>query len=173
MSVDRLRMRLERVEALHRGATTDGERRAAAKARERLLERIVAERAKDPVARMVAEDLAALGVPSPRPPPPTPVPDDAALLRVLALWESGDWTRRKVHDWAARMVDAVMLPADPAHEAACRAEVLLQLAMLHRVALDTGDVPALRRFLRDRDWAAWFALLTAASRRKVRRPVRA
>ncbi len=161
----RLRARLDRVEALYRGATTAGEREAARRAGERLLARIEALRADDPIARFCRAHLAALGVPPSRPPPPTPLPSRRAISAVLGRWEAGEWSRDRLRRWAARLVDRVTLPADPEHPGACRAEVLLQLAALHLVKLRPGDAPRIRRFLEDGDWGAWFGLVATAAAR--------
>ena len=161
-----LRNRLARVEALERGATTEGERQAAALARERLRLRIAKVRAQDPVARFVAAHVAALGVQPPRPQPPARLPSVARLLAVLGQWGDGDLARQDVQAWAETVVDRVVLPSDPDHRDAAIAEVLLQLAMLHRVALQPGDLPRIQGFLEDRDWSAWFALVAEASERR-------
>lgn len=161
----RLRERLARVEALERGATTPGERTAAAAARERLSARLAQVVALDPVRRFVRAHVAALGVPGRVPEPPAHIPSEREVARVLVRWESGDLTRQDVEAWAERIVDTVVLPTESDHEQACLAEVLLQLAMLHRVAIDVSDVPAIRRFLRRRDWAGWFDTVEAAARR--------
>lgn len=164
-SESRLRERLSRVEALHRGATTPGEREAAARARERLVARIVQVRDSDPVARFCAEHVAALGVPPNRPPPPEALPTEREVLGVLARWEAGDWTRGQVHRWASRVVDRVTLPEGAHDEGARVAEVLLQLAALHHVDLRAEDVPHVRRFLRCGDWEAWFLHVAGAAAR--------
>jgi hypothetical protein len=166
VTMDRLKRRLDRVEALHRGATTAGERTAAARARDRLAARIDQLRSDDPVAQFVRAHLQSLVVaPSWFPPEPPPaLPTDQQILAILALWEAGDWHWRDVHAWATVQVDSVDLPTDPADEGVARAEVLLQLAMLHRVDLRTSDVPAIRRFLHEREWSAWFRLVARAPR---------
>ena len=161
----RLRERLDRVEALYRGATTPGEREAALRAGGRLLARIEKLRAGDPIVQFVREHLAALGVAPHPPPPPARLPSERTLLGVLARWEAGDWSRERVHAWASRVVDRVTLPADPTDAGAPRAEVLLQLATLHHVDLRPCDVPGIRRFLRRGDWRAWFDLVGAAATR--------
>lgn len=166
-SVDerQIRARLARVEALHRGATTPGEREAAARARERLLTHLVEMRANDPIARFCAEDVAEyVAVPDP-PPPPEILPDVRTILSVLARWEVGGWTSDEVWAWAERLVDRVVLPDDPEAEEAPVAEVLLQLSSLEYVDLRPTDVPRIRRFLRDRDWGAWFSLVADAAAR--------
>lgn len=171
-SVDehRIRARLARVEALHRGATTPGEREAAARARERLLTHLVEVRANDPIARFCAEDVAEYEMAPPPPAPPEPVPDVRTILSILAWWEAGDWSSDEVWAWAEQMVDQVTLTDDPNAEGAPVAEVLLQLSSLGHIAMLPTDVPRIRRFLRDRDWDAWFALVAdAASRRAGRR----
>lgn len=164
----RLRARLARVEALHRGATTTGEREAAAKARQRLLARLEEVRANDPVARFCAEHLSELAEAPLPPPPPERVPEESELLVALARWESGDWTPERLHAWACDLVDQVTFPDDPREPGACVGEVLLQLAALHRVPLGPDDVPRIRRFVRERDWDGWFALLSEAARRRAR-----
>lgn len=161
-----LRQRLARVEALERGATTPGEREAAARARERLVARIVQIRANDPVARFVAAHVASLGVRPARPEPPAQLPTEVQLIAALRRWHAGDWGRRELRAWAERIVDRVVLPTDPEDEGAAVAEVLLQLAMLHRVALQPRDIGAIQAFLEDRDWRAWFALVADAAERR-------
>ena len=162
----RLQERLARVTALERGATTPGERSAAAAARLRLSTRLDALRAKDPVRRFVAAHVHALGR-EPRPPePPAELPTEAEILAVLRRWVVGDVSRWEVEHWAEAQADRHVLPTDPHHEHACIAEVLLQLAMLHRVAIGVQDVPAIEAFLVDRDWHAWFEVVAAAARRR-------
>lgn len=155
--------RLARVEALHRGATTPGEREAAARARERLLEHLAAVRGDDEIARFCAEHVAELAVAPAPPPPPDPVPDVAAVLGVLARWEGGDWTTEDVREWAEEVVDRVVFGDDDPV-----GEVTMQLAGLPRAGLRPRHVPGIRRFLRDGDLAAWFALLAQAM--EERRP---
>ncbi len=162
-----LRQRLARVRALERGATTPGERTAAARARERLMARIVEIRSKDPVARFVAAHVASLGVRPARPAPPERLPTERELVAVLVAWRDGDWDRDEVAAWAGRLVDRVVLPERSDAPDAAIAEVLLQLAMLHRVALGPDDAGAIRRFLKDRDWGAWFSLVANASMRRA------
>jgi hypothetical protein len=166
-----IRARLARVEALHRGATTPGEREAAVRARERLLHRLAMVRASDPVAQFCAEHVAALGVAPAPPPPPELLPDVRTLLGILVRWESGELDSARLSDWAQRIVDRAVLPDDPHHPLAIVAEVLLQLTDLRHVQLRPTDVPRIRRFLRDRDWTAWFSLVADAAART--RPVRA
>ncbi len=160
-----LRRRLARVEALHRGATTSGEREAAARARDRLLDRIAVVRENDPVARFCAEHVAELGVPPEPPPPPARLPERAELLAVLDLWASGHWSRHEVHAWATSVVDRVVIPDETESAAAVVAEVLLQLAALHHVPLVAEDLPRVRAFLLHGDWGAWFGLIEEAARR--------
>lgn len=160
-----LRSRLARVEALHRGATTPGERQAAALAAKRLLERIRKVRRNDPIAQFCAAHVASLGVAPNRPPPGERVPSQREMLRVLTLWEADTWDAHEVYDWASHLVDRVVLPVRPDHEAACRADVLLQLAGYQRLALRRADVPEIRAFVTSRDWAAWFAFLAEAAQR--------
>lgn len=127
--------------------------------------RLASLRNDDPVVMFCRAHLTALGVAPPAPLPPEILPSDRAVLGALARWETGDWSLDRVHRWAQRVVDRVTLPTDPGHEGACRAEVLLQLACLHRVPLAPSDVPAIRRFLRIRDWTAWFDLVAGAATR--------
>ena len=164
----RLRARLARVEALHRGATTAGEREAASRARQRLLTRIEELRANDPIARFCAEHLSELAEAPLPPSPPEPVLDISELLHALARWEMGDWSGEQLHAWACDVVDQVTFPDDPESSGACVGEVLLQLAALHHIELRPNDVPRIRRFVRHRGWDDWFALLTEAAGRRAR-----
>lgn len=159
----RLLERLERVERLHRGATTPGEAEAARQAAERLKRRIG--ELGEPVARFCREHVASLGVPAPPPPPAARMPGPTTFTRVLWRWEHGEWTRENVRRWAARVVDRVVLPADPTDPAAWRAEVALQLASMHRVSLGVRDIPAIRAFLDSGDWAGWFTHVAAVAHR--------
>lgn len=157
-----LRGRLERVEALHRRAATPGERAAAARARERLVDHLHRLRAEDPIARFVEEHLAELGVPSAPPPPPPRLPEVAEVVAVLARWEAGDLDADEISDWAADWVDRVDLPADPDDPGAMVGEVLLQLC--------SGRPPlalaaASRRFLSRGDWGEWFAVVARETAR--------
>ena len=149
-----------RVKALHDGATTPGERAAAARALERLQERLSSVRARDPVAAFVRDHVGRLGIDRAPEPPSVPLPTVRELGLALLRWEQGDWTTAEVSTWACGLVGAVDLPSHPDAVGAVRAEVLLQLAMMHRVALRPTHVPEIRRFLRTRDWSGWFALLT-------------
>lgn len=160
-----LHQRLQRVEALHRGATTPGEREAAARARERLLAHIHQVRADDPIARFCAEHVAELGVAPAPPPPPEPLPDARELLGLLARWEAGDVDTDWVCSWAQEQVDRGVFPDDPTDDGAAVAEVVLQLAALEHVRLRPRDVPRIRRFVRDRDWDAWFQVVADAAAR--------
>ncbi len=155
--------RLQRVQALHDGATTPGERAAAAEAKKRLMQRLHAVRKADPVARFVEGHVRTLGISRPPEPPAVELPTRRQVSAMLAAWEEGSCTDARIRDWAARLVGAVDLPSHPDAVGACRAEVLLQLAMLERVPLSPRDVPAVRRFLRTRDWGEWFALVARAS----------
>ena len=109
----------------------------------------------------------------PPPAPPEPVPDVRTILSILAWWEAGDWSTDEVWAWAEQMVDQVTLTDDPEAEGAPVAEVLLQLSSLGHIAMLPTDVPRIRRFLRDRDWDAWFALVSDAASRRDRRRSRA
>jgi hypothetical protein len=154
-----LKQRMRRVKALHDGATTPGERAAAASALERLMARLDEVRAADPVASFVRDHVTRLGIDRAPEPPSVPLPSTLEVARVLTLWEQGDWSTAEVATWASALVGAVDLPSHPDAHGAVRAEVLLQLAMVHRVPLRPHHVPAIRRFLRTRAWEGWFVLL--------------
>lgn len=162
----RLLERLARVQALERGATTPGEAAAAAAAGERLKVRLAKLREADPVRRFVAAQVAALGVaPTPPEAPPAVLPSEHELTAQLLLWAAGDISHAEIEAWAEAVIHRLVVPTDPDHEEACIGEVLLQLAMLHRVRLNPQDVPAIRSFLADRNWAAWFEVIALAARR--------
>ena len=150
---------MQRVQALHDGATTPGERQAAARAMERLHERISKVRAADPVASFVREHVERLGIDRAPEPPAVELPSHREVAAVLSRWEQGDWLDHEVCTWASALVGAVDLPSHPEAVGAVRAEVLLQMAMLSRVPLRASDVPKIRRFLRTREWGEWFELL--------------
>lgn len=163
----RLLERLARVEALHSGATTPGERAAAAKARERVAARLIEARASDATRQFCRAYVWSLGVEEERRDrPPRPLPSPAELAAQLSAWEADELSDHELLAWASEVVDQVLLPRDPDHEGACRAEVLLQLASRDLGRLTSTDVPLIRRFLRTRDWESWFALLATAARRR-------
>ena len=161
----RLRERLARVEALERGATTPGERSAAAAARGRLNERLAQVRQADPVRRFVAAQVVSQMVDESMPEPPAFLPSESELLTQLFLWAAGELSRAEIEAWAEAVINRLVMPTDPVDHETCIGEVLLQLAMLHRVNLQTADVPAIRAFLAERDWTAWFEVLAIAARR--------
>lgn len=164
-----LRARLARVEALERGATTPGERSAASAARRRLVARIAKVRSQDPVVQFVTAHLDSLGVrEGGRPPPPPDLPSVGEIRLVLQRWAEDDWHRRDVQAWAEDIVDRTVLPTDPSHPDATVGEVLMQLAMLHRVALQPADIASINHFLETGDWQAWFAFVAEASARRRR-----
>jgi len=162
-----LRARLARVEALERGATTPGERTAASAARRRLVARIARVRSQDPVVQFVNAHIDSLGIrEGGRPPPPPSLPSVDEVRRVLREWASDEWHRHDVQAWAEAIVDRVVLPTDPAHPDAPVGEVLMQLAMLHRVRLQPHEMEPVHDFLRNGDWQAWFAFVAEASARR-------
>ncbi len=165
-----LRARLARVEALERGATTPGERSAASAARQRLVARIARVRSQDPVVQFVNAHIDSLGVhEGGRPPPPPELPSTDDIRLVLQRWAEDDWHRRDVQAWAEDIVDRVVLPTDAAHPDAPVGEVLMQLAMLHRVPMQPADADAIVEFLETHDWQGWFAFVAEASARRRRR----
>jgi hypothetical protein len=166
MSEQALLRRLYRVGALHQGATTDGERAAAANAMRRVARKLALVRAQDPMRLACKVHVASLGVAPARPvEEPVDLPDDAELIARLGWWGEGHWTFAELRAWAAHIVDGVVLPADPQHEGACRGEVLLQLVD-PALQLSPGDVPAIQRFVSGRDWSAWFRLLELRASRR-------
>lgn len=163
----RLHTRLARVVALREGATTPGEREAAANAEARLRERLAASRREDPVARSCAEEVASLGVEGPL---PEPEPDlaDVDVLWVLALYERGALPLDELRRWALDLVDAVVFPDHPAHPLAPLGEVLLQLSTVDRFPLLPSDVPRVREFLSTGDWRRWFETVAHVAGRSPR-----
>jgi len=164
-----LRARLARIEALERGATTPGERSAAHAARHRIVARIAKVRSQDPVVQFVNAHLHSLGVQEgQRPPPPPSLPSAEEIRLVLRRWSEDEWLRSDVMAWAEDIVDRVVLPTDPEHPDAAVGEVLMQLAMQHRVPLEPSDVQHVVDFLSTQDWHAWFAFVAEASARRRR-----
>lgn len=154
-----LRRKLRRIEALLAGATTAGEREAAARARERVLQRMPPGESPLPPPGDGFTEL-------PWAAPGARLPDRAVLLRVLAEWRAGARDAASVTLWAARVVDEQVLPdLPPEHPDAPLVEVLLVLAALRRPSLRPADLKAIRAFLREHPqgwqaaWAAWFAHL--------------
>lgn len=165
-----LRERLARVEALERGATTEGERTAASAARRRLVARIAKLRGQDPVVQFVNAHLGSLGIPHVhRPPPPPSLPSADEIRLVLRRWADDEWHHRDVQAWAEDIVDRVVLPTDANHPDAVVGEVMLQLAMLHRVRLQPHNLEPLHEFLATGDWQAWFAFVADQSSRRRHR----
>ena len=162
-----LQRRLRAVEALIEGATTEGERQAAEKARARIVARLDAD-----------EDARKACGPWGWQPP------DAALVDVpcgqmvrgwLLSWAAGDIRTKELQKLAGFYVDKVVLPLyDPSDVRSTPIELLLQLSM-KRQPLTPDDVPELLRFLDAPDgaeaaWAEWFVFLEdrfGAPRRRV------
>lgn len=166
----RLRERLARVEALHAGATTPGEKAAARKALDRVIEQLSQAMANDEVRRFVHAHVASLGVAEPQHVRKVRgLPTRAELDEILQRWRSLEWTGSQVQAWASHVVDSVVLPSDPTHPAAARGEVLLQLSSWDLGHLQPTDVPRVQAFLGDGDWASWFDLIAEAAQRAGRR----
>ncbi|MEM6927122.1 MAG: hypothetical protein AAF602_09350 [Myxococcota bacterium] len=129
--------------------------------------RIAQVRSRDPVVQFVTAHLDSLGVrEGSRPPPPPSVPSVDEIRLVLKRWADDDWHRSDVQAWAEDIVDRVVLPTDPTHPDAPVGEVLMQLAMQHRVPLRPSDIDAICDFLETGDWRAWFAFVAGASARR-------
>lgn|GEM_PF-3431955 len=174
-----LRRKLLLVEALHEGATTEGERTAAAEARERLVRRmrklgLVRQAGVHAAFRHAAdlgpdEDLA-----DPLVEENPELPDVEDLLTVLAAWRLGLRSAADVGSWASELCDRLLLPccnvSDPR---AARVEVLLQLAAMRRQPLVEADIPAIETFLQaepgEAAWQDWFAWLADVDWRARRR----
>lgn len=167
-----LHRKLLAVEALHDGATTEGERLAAAQARERLLQRLAARgllrragvhHAFEQAARLAPEDAEVLVEAS-----EAELPSTEDLLLVLAAWRLGLRSRREVCAWASGLCDRLLLPVVPVDDPrAARVEVLLQLAAMRRLPLRAAHIPAIEAFLQAEPgpaaWQAWFHLLGEAA----------
>ena len=159
MSEQALLRKLRLVGALHDGATTDGERAAAAKAMRRVAKKLVEARARDTMRLGAKVHVASLGVePETVEEERVELPDDRELVIRLGWWRDGHWHRAELNAWAAHIVDRVVLPADPHAPGARCGEVLLQL-LDPAVQLYPADVHAMQEFVHIGDWAAWFELL--------------
>jgi len=166
--VKTLKRKLRAVEALLEGATTDGERQAAERARERLVARLGSEE----------DERTACGPFGWHPPDAAwvQVPTAEVLRGWLEAWAAGDRTTRQVQKEAAWYVDKVVLPLhDPSDVRSIAVELLLQLSSMKRQPLHADDVPDLLAFLdapegAEAAWAGWFAFLDGrfgAPRRRV------
>lgn len=172
MEENALRRKLLAIEALHEGATTEGERVAAAQARERVVARLLrlglVRRAS---VHAVFRHAAGLGDLDDSPDPlveeaQAELPTSEDLLMVLAAWRMELRTRHEVGEWAAHLCDRLLLPSVDVHDPrAARVEVLLQLAAMVRQPLVTDDIPVIEAFLRaepgQQAWADWFAWLAS------------
>ncbi|RME23888.1 MAG: hypothetical protein D6798_12555 [Deltaproteobacteria bacterium] len=163
-----LRRKLRAIEALHDGATTEGERRAAAEARARLVRRLVrVSGARRLHVHACFRAAAAMGEASPPvldDSPGAELPTVAELLAVLAAWRLELRSAREVERWASRLCDRLLLPSVDVHDPrAARVEVLLQLAAMRRQPLWPADIDEIERFLRaepgEAAWRVWFTWL--------------
>ena len=156
--------RIRRVEALHAGATTEGERTAAARARARLVERLggdVPSGRLEPAEEIRFDPLA---------PPPgahldtrLQMPTARTLVSKVQAWAKGELAGSELQAWAWRFVDGMLLPDLPASDVdSIRVEVILQLSSLEDRPLWIDDAQALLAFLRtptrsaEKGWADWF-----------------
>jgi hypothetical protein len=171
--------RIRRVEALHAGATTEGERTAAARARARLVERLggdVPSGRLEPVEEIRFDPLA---------PPPgahldtrLQMPTHRTLVSKIEAWAKGDLSSAELSAWAWRFVDGMLLPDLPASDVdSIRVEVILQLSSLEDQPLWIDDAEALVAFLRtpkraaEQGWAEWFRYVESVdwhARRRMR-----
>lgn len=169
MDEPRLRRKLAAIEALHAGATTEGERLAAAEARHRVARRLLAvggaRRLHVHAAFRHAADLAPTE-PDPLVEPPPELPSTEELRALLLGWRMGQRSARELGEWAARLCDQQLLPTVDVHDPrAARVEILLQLAAMRRQPLCRADVPAIEAFLLaepgEAAWRDWFAFLAS------------
>ena len=172
--------RIRRVEALHAGATTDGERTAAARARARLVERLggdVPSGRIEPGEEIRFDPLA---------PPPgahldtrLQMPTHRTLISKVNAWAKGDLSGSELQAWARRFVDGMLLPDLPASDVdSIRVEAILQLSSLEDQPLWIDDAEALVEFLRTpkrsvkKGWTDWFQYVETIdwhARRRMRR----
>ncbi len=176
-----LRRKLRAIEALHDGATTEGERLAAAEARDRVARRLVqvtgVRRLHVHACFRAAAGLGADEAPVLDDDPGVELPTVAELLAVLAAWRMELRTAREVERWACRLCDQLLLPSVDVHDPrAARVEVLLQLAAMKRQPLGRADIDAIEAFLLaepgEAAWQAWFSWLAGIdwdARRQARR----
>jgi hypothetical protein len=169
MKHDALLRRLRSTEMMVRGATTEGERVAAERARDRLVKRLIALRAADPVVLGVAAEFAAHRARASAQVDPifvsmAEIPSVEEIFLVLRRWERGEHQALWVQDWAGRVVDKVLLPVfEPDDVRSIHIEVLLQLSSIRGQRLLAEDVPALAAFLQApvdgarAAWDAWFS----------------
>ncbi|NOY25523.1 MAG: hypothetical protein GXP62_06580 [Oligoflexia bacterium] len=174
-----LRRKLQAIKALHDGATTAGERAAAAQARDRVFLRLLklglVRRASVHAVFRHAAGLGGTHLGAGQSsdeldplidPIEVSLPSCEDLLLVLAAWRMGLRSRADVRAWAARLCDQLLLPSVDIHDPrAARVEVLLQLAAMESQPLDPVDAPAIERFLRaepgETAWAEWFSWLSS------------
>lgn len=165
MDLRTLRRKLQAIEALHEGATTEGERAAAAEARERLTRRMAGtEGGRWSDLAEEGPDAASIEHPDPLTDEADVLPPLGEFLALLIAWEEEECSRDDVHAWAAVLCDRLLLPCvDITDPRAARVEVLLNLAAMDHQPLRVGDIPALRAFLTaepgEAAWAAWFGFL--------------
>lgn len=162
---DTLIAKLRRVEALHAGATTDGEREAASRARARLVDRLGGD--------VPSGRLAPPPTIDPLAPPPGAsldtglrMPMHKTIIKKVTAWQQGEMTDVQLERWARRYVDRMLLPdLPPDHIDSIRVEMVLQLSSLTRQPLLTDDVPAMVAFLStkkrqvEEGWRAWFTYI--------------
>jgi hypothetical protein len=158
--------RLARVEALAHRAATDGERRAARAAAERLRERL-----QEPLPTIPADLLLD--------PPGRTWPGRVELRERVQDWVDGVQTSEEVAMWAHDEVDKSLLPdvPPPTDPDSIEVEVLLELSTLHIGELQAErDGPALLAFLdtprdeTERGWRGWFRHLRGVPTPSLPRP---
>ncbi len=146
-----LQRRLARVEGLAERAETDGERRAALAAAERLRARLAASHTTIPADPLLA-------------PAGRIWPDRSKLRGLVEDWTRGRMRSEALSEWAQGEVGKCLLPDVPVTDpVSVEVEVLLQLSTLHLDVLHPArDGPALQAFLdtpeedTEGGWRTWF-----------------
>lgn len=160
MSYHKLRRKLSRIEALEKGASTDGERIAAQKAKQRIQLRLRQSREDISLVddKPFVEDLIFSSE-------MTPTRFD--VIGKLKSWQNGDITQKDVISWARNVVDKVLFDeVPPEHPDSIPIEAIMICSAMDRRTWSEYDISALLEFVTSspedvsQAWKQWFAYVT-------------
>ena len=146
--------RLRSIEALEAGATTEGERCAAQRARQRVLDRL--QRAPRIEVDIVAPDV--------EEPDIMPMPTADEIIARLSAWFEVPEEAPAIRAWASEIVGRVLLPDLPPDDPqSIPVEVILHLSSMTQMPWDPVEIEGLLTFLSApagasrAAWHRWFA----------------
>ena len=173
MKRDKIYRKLQRIQALESGATSIGERKAAEKAKKRLLLKLesggilldTSHLFECPPPSYVADPILS----------DMPLPTREELMNKIQSWRSGNTSPVELQLWASEIIDKMVLPNPPPDDPeSIQVEVIFELSSIDQRTWEPCDIDELHRFLSTAAqdaraaWRRWFSHIEASSERMTK-----